>query len=131
MKTRSNALDMTKGSELGVILMFALPLYLSNILHQIYSLTDISIIGNYLGEDALTAIGSVSSIVDVVNCLMLGMGNGISVAISKYYGQRDPAKLRRSIYNTILISIVWAAVITLCGVIFLKPLMFPKGQLPK
>ena len=114
---------MTKGPELKVILIFALPLYLSNILHQVYSITDISIIGNVLGDHALTAIGSVSTIVDVANTLMLGMGCGISVAISKYYGQRDPDKLRKGIFNTILISIVWAIAVTACCVIFLKPLM--------
>ena len=123
MKTRSNAFDMTRGPELKVILMFALPLYLSNILHQVYSITDISIIGNVLGDHALTAIGSVSTIVDVANFLMIGMGNGISVAISKYYGQREPAKLRKGIFNTILISLVWAIAVTVCGVVFLKPLM--------
>ena len=101
MATRSKAFDMTKGPELRVILMFALPLYLSNILHQVYSLTDISIIGNTLGDNALTAIGSVSTIVDVVNFLMIGMGNGISVAVAKYYGEHDPAKLRKSLRSLV------------------------------
>ena len=124
MATRSKAFDMTKGPELRVILMFALPLYLSNILHQVYSLTDISIIGNTLGDNALTAIGSVSTIVDVVNFLMIGMGNGISVAVAKYYGEHDPAKLRKSVYNTILISVAWWIVVTIAGVLALKPLMY-------
>lgn len=123
MAIRSKAFDMTKGPELGVILSFALPLYLSNILHQVYSLTDISIIGNTLGENALTAIGSVSTIVDVVNFLMIGMGNGISVAIAKYYGEHDASKLRKSVYNTILIALVWGILVTAAGVSLLTDLM--------
>jgi Na+-driven multidrug efflux pump len=61
--------DLTKGDPLKVITLFALPLFLSNILQQLYNLTDIAIIGHVLGDDALSAIGSVSTIYGFYNSL--------------------------------------------------------------
>jgi len=121
-KNRSSV-DMTHGSELKVILGFALPLFLSNLLQQCYSLADIAIIGNTLGDEALTAIGAVTTIVDLYNSLMFGMSSGFSVVLAKYFGSRDAALLRKATFNTIFLSLIWAVAVTLVGVITLKPMM--------
>ena len=120
---KKSSMDLTIGDPLKVTLLFALPLYLSNIFNQLYNLTDISIIGHALGDDALSAIGSVSIICGFFNSFLFGMGSGLSVVISKYFGASDSKKLKRAVANTVFISSLWATFITLMAVILLKPLM--------
>ncbi|MCQ2528663.1 MAG: MATE family efflux transporter [Saccharofermentans sp.] len=122
-KTRKTSTDLTHGDPLKVTLMFALPLFLSNIFQQLYNLTDISIIGHALGDDALSAIGSVSIICGFFNSFLFGMGSGLSVVIAKHFGAGDPKKLKRAVANTIFIAAIWGVVVTLLGIFLLKPLM--------
>lgn len=121
---RSNAVkDLTKGNVLKVVLLFAVPLFLSNIFQQLYNLTDISIIGHALGDDALSAIGSVSTIYGMFNSLLFGMGNGFAMVIAKFFGAGDQKSLRKAIANTLIISVIWTVAITAIGILTLKPLM--------
>ncbi len=120
---RVSAIDMTIGNELRTIVAFAVPLLLSNILQQCYSLTDVAIIGHELGDDALTAIGAVTTIVDLYNSLVIGMSNGFSVIIAKFYGAHDPAKLRQAVANTCFLAVIWGIVIMFAGIFTLNPMM--------
>jgi len=115
--------DLTVGEPLKIVLLFALPIFLSNIFQQLYNLTDIAIIGHKLGDDALSAIGSVSIICDMFNSLLFGMGNGFSVVISKYFGAGDEKRLKQAIFNTSVLWAIWAVLITLIASLSLKPLM--------
>lgn len=121
--SRKGTKDLTVGSELKVILGFAIPLYLSNILQQLYNLTDVSIIGNYLGDQALTAMGSVSIIYDFFMSFVFGMGSGFSVVISKHFGSGDEKKLRQAVANTTFIALIWISLLTVVGLVIVKPLM--------
>lgn len=123
MATRKSTTDLTIGDPLKVVLLFALPLFLSNIFQQLYNLSDIAIIGHALGDDALSAIGSVSTIYGFFNSLLFGMSSGFGVVISKYYGAKDPDQLRKAIANTGFIAIIWSIIITVLGLVSLKPLM--------
>lgn len=122
-KNSRSVTDLTTGSVLKGILLFALPIFLSNILQQFYNLTDISIIGHALGDDALSSIGSVSTIYGMFNSLLFGMGSGFSVVVSRYFGANDAKGLKRAIYNTFVIALIWLLGITVTAVTTLKPLM--------
>jgi len=115
--------DLTIGDPLKVILLFAVPVYLSNIFQQFYNLTDVAIIGHKLGDDALSAIGSVSIIYGLFNSLAFGMGNGFSIVISKYFGAGKPKELKKAVFNTLAIAIVWSILLTIAGCLSLRPLM--------
>ncbi|SCW69719.1 putative efflux protein, MATE family [Ruminococcaceae bacterium YRB3002] len=123
----SNALsgtkDLTKGSELRAILLFAIPLFMSNLLQQAYNLTDITIIGNSLGDDALTAIGTVSIIYDLFTSLSFGMSNGFAIVVSKYFGMGDQKKIRQVIANTAVLAVIWGVLMTVLGTTLLRPIM--------
>ena len=95
MATNRATTDLTKGNPLKMTVMFAIPIFLSNILQQLYNLTDIAIIGHSLGDDALTAIGTVSTIYNFFNSLMFGMASGFAVVISKYFGSKDEKGLKK------------------------------------
>ena len=123
MSTNRATTDLTKGDPLKITVLFAIPIFLSNILMQLYNLTDISIIGHSLGDDALTAIGSVSVIYGFFNSLMFGMANGFAVVISRFFGSRDFKGLKKAIANTFVIAACWGITVPLAGIFSLKPLM--------
>ena len=75
------------------------------------------------GDDALTAIGAVTTIVDLYNSLVIGMSNGFSVIIAKFYGAHDPAKLRQAVANTCFLAVIWGIVIMFAGIFTLNPMM--------
>ncbi len=124
MSTNRVTTDLTHGNPLKMTVMFAIPIFLSNILQQLYNLTDIAIIGNSLGDDALTAIGSVSTIYGFFNSLMFGMASGFAVVISRYFGGKDEKGLKRAVANTGFIALIWGILVPLIGFISLKPLMY-------
>lgn len=120
---RKAVTDLTVGDPLKVIIAFSVPLFLSSILQQVYNLTDISIIGHVLGDDALSSIGAVSTIYNLFNSLMFGMGNGISLVVARFFGADDEKGLRKAVANTMLLAAVWGSVITVVALLTLKPLM--------
>ena len=103
---KAGSKDLTKGNELQVVVMFAIPLFLSNLLQQAYNLTDITIIGNALGDDALTAIGTVSIISDLFLSLIFGMSNGFAIVVSKYFGMGNEKKMRQVVANTAVLAVI-------------------------
>ena len=115
--------DLTTGSEIKAVLLFAIPLFLSNILQQAYNLTDITIIGNSLGDDALTAIGTVSIIYDMFMSLTFGMSNGFAIVVSKYFGMNSKDKLRQIVANTAILAVIWGVLMTVIGTLSLRPIM--------
>ena len=83
---QAGTLDMTEGSPARVLLLFAVPVILSNLFQQLYNLVDSLIVGNYLGPNALAAVGSAGTITAVVIQLASGLSLGASVVISQYFG---------------------------------------------
>ena len=123
MATNRVTTDLTHGSPLKMTVMFAVPIFLSNILQQLYNLTDIAIIGHSLGDDALTAIGSVSTIYNFFNSLMFGMASGFAVVISRFFGSKDEKGLKRAVANTVFIALLWGIFVPAVGILNLRRLM--------
>lgn len=90
---KKKQIDMTTGSIMRNVLLFALPIILGNILQQLYTTVDTLIIGNYCGKTSLAAVGTSSQPVEVLLCVFLGIGTGVSILISQYNGARDNEKL--------------------------------------
>ncbi len=123
MATNRVTTDLTHGNPLKMTVMFAIPIFLSNILQQLYNLTDIANIGHSLGDDALTAIGSVSTIYNFFHSLMFGMASGFAVVISRFFGSKDEKGLKRAIANTLFIALLWGIFVPAMGLLNLKRLM--------
>lgn len=113
-------MDMTKGSPLKLILLFALPLFASNLFQQFYNLADTAIVGHTLGDYALSAVGSVSSVYGLVMSVCFGMTNGFAILISRYFGAKDEGRMKQAIAGTVLLSILVALALTLFCCLFLK-----------
>ena len=81
--------DMTTGSSLKIILLFSIPVLLGNLFQQFYNMVDTIIVGRYLGEDALAAVGSTGCIMFLVLGFATGIAQGFGVMISHAFGAKD------------------------------------------
>lgn len=103
--------DLTVGSEARLIFNFAVPLVFGNLFQQLYHVVDSIIVGNYLGKEALAAVGASSPIFYALIAFIIGIGSGATVVISQYFGAKDLAKVKRAI-DTIFIFLFIASIIT-------------------
>ena len=110
--------DMTTGSPFRLILTFALPLLLGNILQQFYNVADAAIVGRFLGSGALAAVGATSSVQFLILGFCSGACAGFCVPITQRFGAQHYSSMRMLLYNSILISAAVAAVLTSLCLIF-------------
>lgn len=110
--------DMTKGSIIGAIISFSVPMLISSIFQQLYSLVDTYIVSRYLGPDALAGVGATGLLTFLMLCIALGMGAGGGLIIAQCYGSRNYEKLRSTIISMSYIMLLLAAVMSFAGFIF-------------
>ncbi len=96
--------NMTKGNPLKLILTFALPLLMGNLLQQFYNLADTAIVGRFLGPEALAAVGSTSSVQFLILGFCLGSCTGFCIPVAQKYGADDHVHMRRLIYHSMLLT---------------------------
>lgn len=118
-----NMTDMTSGSPVKHIIRFALPLLLGNLFQQLYNMVDSLVVGNYVGADALAAVGACDSVNFLFFSLCLGLATGIGVIVSQYYGARDEEKIRRTIANAIYVLGGTAIVFGVLGILLAPSLL--------
>lgn len=111
---------MTQGSVRKTIVRFALPVFWGNLFQQLYNVVDSLVVGNYLGSDALAAVGSSGSLIFLLVGLFSGIFVGAGVVIARYYGARDSERVARAIHTTVAFALTAGAVLTAAG-IFLTP----------
>ena len=95
--------DLTQGSLWKQILIFSLPLMLSNILQVLFNMSDIAVVGRFSGETALGAVGSAAMLVTLFTGFMIGMGGGINVLIARYFGSHNTKALRETLHTGLVL----------------------------
>ena len=110
--------DMTRGKPLGLILMFAFPLLLGNLLQQLYNVADAAIVGHFLGANALAAVGATGSVQFLIIGFCIGACSGFCVPVAQRFGARDEKGMRAFLYNALLLTAAIAVVITVLCVLF-------------
>lgn len=86
--------DMTQGSIMKRVLLFALPICVGNVLQQLYGTVDTLVIGNFCGSVSLAAVGTSSQPVEILLCVFLGLGTGVSILVSQFTGSGDMESLK-------------------------------------
>ena len=91
--SQKGKIDMTTGHIMKNIILFAIPIIIGNVLQQLYTTVDALVIGKYCGDTSLAAVGTSSQPVEVLLCVFLGIGTGVSILISQYTGARESGKV--------------------------------------
>ena len=115
-KSLFGAQDMTVGSPLKCLLMFSVPLLIGNLAQLLYSTVDSIVVGRYVGDIALSAIGITSPIQNLFLVLFMAIGSGVMVMVSQYFGAREYERLEKSVGNSITLITISSIVLTLVGV---------------
>ena len=105
--------DLIHGPIFKSLIIFALPLFISNIFQQLYNTVDTMIVGNFLGDASLAAIGSCTSIYDLLVGFALGIGNGLAIVTARSFGSKDEKLLKKSVASSLVIGIVVSIGLTL------------------
>lgn len=108
---------MTEGSIWKKILFFSIPLILGNLFQQLYNTVDSIIVGNYIGSEALAAVGSSGSLINLLIGFCIGASAGAGVVIAQFYGAQDREGVRKAVHTTIAIAIAAGAVLTVVGIV--------------
>lgn len=122
-KMKNRAIDMLHGPIFKGIVLFAIPILISSIFQQFYNTMDTFIVGKFLGDHSLAAIGSVNSVFDLINGFALGIGNGLAIVTARAYGSQDERLLKKSVAGAIVIGILSSVGITVIALLGIKPLM--------
>lgn len=112
--------DLTKGKILPLLLGFAVPIAVGNIFQLFYSLADTRIVGSFLGEEALAAVGATSSLNNMIIGFLLGMTNGFAIIVARYFGAKDYDNLKRAVAATFILGIGMAFIFTIVSVSLLR-----------
>ena len=114
---------MLNGPILKSLLLFAVPILFSNMFQQLYNTVDTMIVGNYLGDTSLAAIGACGSIYELLVGFALGIGNGLAIVTGRSFGSGDKELLKKSVATSLIIGMAVSLVISVAGSLCLKPLL--------
>ena len=117
------ARDLTKGSVNKVLLQFTLPLFISVVFQQFYSIADSLIAGRFAGEDALAAVGASYPITNIFNAIAFGCNIGCSVVISQLFGAREFKKVKTAISTSLISCVVLGSILAVGGILLTPALM--------
>ena len=115
--------DMTKGSPMSIIFKFTMTLLLGNVAQQLYNIVDTVIVGRFVDPLALAAVGSTGTIMFLMFGTSNGMVSGFSIVTSQKYGAGDSKGVKASVTNGLYLSLIIAALITVTGLVFMRPLL--------
>lgn len=115
--------DLTKGKPSTLILTFALPIFLGNLLQLTYSLVDTRIVGSFLGEDALAAVGATSTLSNLIVGFLLGLANGFAIITAQRFGAQDTRGVKKSFAASVTLGSLIAVLLTVGGLLFLNPIL--------
>ncbi len=123
MRGGSATRDMTSGSIIKQIILFSLPLMLGNVFQMLYNTVDSVVVGNYVGKEALAAVGSTTMIVNMLVFFFNGFSVGAGVVIAQRFGARDMDRLHTAIETTMAMTFLLCAAFTAIGIFCVRPML--------
>lgn len=127
--------DMTSGDIFRHLLMFSLPLLAGNIFQQMYNMVDTWVVGNYVGDAAFSAVGTVAPIINTLIGAFMGLSSGAGVVISQHYGAKNEEKVRQAVHASLVLTAILSVAFTIIGIAMtptmLKLIKTPANVLPE
>lgn len=108
--------DMTKGNTFSVLLKFSIPLLIGNIAQQLYSTVDSIVVGKYVGDNALAAVGASGPIINLLLVLFMAISTGVGIQVAQFYGARDKRTLASAVGGAITMIIIAGLLIMIIGI---------------
>lgn len=123
IKKLFSAVDMTAGRPWEKILLFTIPMLLGNIAQQLYNTVDSIVVGKYVGDNALAAVGSATPILNLLIVLFVGISVGSGIMVSQYYGAKKREELSLAIGNSITLTVIASLIIMVVATLASRPLL--------
>ena len=115
--------DMTEGSPWQKIVLFAVPMLVGNIAQQLYNTVDSVVVGNFVGDNALAAVGSAGPILNLLIVLFIGISMGASIMVSQYFGAKNRKDLSATIGNCIVLTALASVFVMVVATMLTKTMM--------
>ncbi len=122
-KEKTSAKDMTTGNIILLLIQFSVPLIIGNLFQMMYNTVDSLVVGNFVGKEALAAVGSTTMIVNMLVFFFNGVSIGAGVVISRYYGARQYDSLHAAVETTIFVTLVCGVLFTVIGIWMVHPML--------
>lgn len=119
-KSKSHEINMVEGPIFSKLLLFAGPLMLSSMLQLLFNAADIIVVGRFAGDNSLAAVGSTSSLINLMVNFFMGLSIGTNVLVSRYFGARHDKHLFDTVHTSMAVSIVGGAILAIVGFFFSK-----------
>lgn len=124
---KSYEIDMCNGPLFGKILAFSLPLMLSGILQLLFNAADTVVVGRFAGSTALAAVGSTSSLINLLTNLFIGFSVGANVLIARFYGAKKDKDVGETVHSAILLSLICGVILLVLGLVVTKQILVWMG----
>ena len=123
MKKLFEPVDMTVGDPVGQIVKFMIPMLIGNVFQQLYNTVDSIVVGKYIGDNALAAVGSAGPIVNLLLVLFMGISVGAGMMVSQYFGARQREHLSKSIGCCITMTFLASVIVMIIAPLVTMPLL--------
>ena len=123
IKSLFAARSMTEGNPSKRLMEFAVPMLIGNVAQQLYNTADSVIVGHYVGDNALAAVGSASPILNLLLALFVGIATGAGIVVSQSFGAKDRERLTIAVGTCLSLSLIASIVIMIVGPIITRPML--------
>ena len=115
-QSSTKSMDMTSGSIVKLLIAFSLPLLMGNIFQQLYNTVDSLVVGNFVGKEALAAVGSTTPVINTLITFFNGVSLGATVIISRYFGAHNDERLHSAVETTLALTFISGVLCTIVGI---------------
>ncbi len=121
--SRNYEIDMCSGPLMSKIILFAVPLMASGVLQLLFNAADIIVVGRFAGSESMAAVGSTSSLINLIVNVFIGLSIGANVLVARFYGSRNERDLEETVHTSILIAAVGGVILIFVGVLLAAPML--------
>ena len=115
--------DMTRGKPLAAITKFAIPMFVGSVFQQVYNMVDSIVVGQFVGPQALAAVGTCAGAFNLLIALITGLTSGMSVVTAQYFGAQKQDFVRKTFISSTIVILLTGAAVSVAGVILARPLL--------
>ncbi len=120
---KRNEMDMTTGPLMGKLVAYAVPVVITGILQLLFNAADVIVVGRYAGRTALAAVGSTTSLINLIVNLFMMISIGVNVAVARYYGAHEPMEVSETVSTAMTMSVIIGIFVGVFGIVASRPML--------